>query len=1318
MLTNPAGWAIMAATAVIGLVSAYDLLTVSAKEANEAMDDAVQEYSDAKNELKNITEELEQHNKTIEELESKDKLTYAEKGQLDELKAITKELLLQQDIESRRAEKASKEAANKAVDAYEASYGDYDVSEQSVDTLLSNAGFPTPKDEYDVVGSIASLIRANELLEQSKMELNDALESGDDTEYIEEDIQGYIDDIDAATTLLDDSISDLQDKQLVLEEEYQKAIQKSLEGSPLTSSEKEIIETYDEIDRILRMIFSYTDPSQWNDTKISNIFSTEGLEKSKDELVAMAKSGELTPEVIQGYEKLHKELVDSNLILEDGQTVARAFCDEIYAIAEASKAVATSNNGISAFGISPEDAEALSEYQSKIDLISKNLGNLHNLTSSDITSLMADFREQAFVFEEFGVTGEEGVGNLEGALQTLAEKMREIALDECPQMTNAINAMFDEIINHPKGNAQKLGKEIAELENLLERVKNGESFDVAETASLIDQYGDLSDAIVKLENGYSLEEDAIVSLLNTKIKASNEAVAVDIKNTQKELENINIRIKARKAELTALYEKGRSNWSVDDQRKYGSAMTDLMVAKEEQEKVEAYLSELEKLLNELYDSGSGSSSDQTFDWIETYISRLENKISDFGDTVGDVYATWAERDAALQSQIIETEKLYDAQIEARDRYLSEANNVGLGQDWIKKIQSGTLDISKVNDKQLIEDIQEYIKWYEKAIDMDDAAADSQRSLNELRSQGFNDIQTKYDSILAGFETQANLIEAQLATAQAKGHLAVQGYYETLKELKNGEISTLEKQIADLNEEFGNSDVQEGTEAWYDLTQQIGELGVELANARKEYIDLENELRKSKWDIFDFNRENAQRVMGESDFLIDLLDGQKLINDDGGFTDAGITSVGLHGVNYNGYLEESIRYAKELQDIESQIANSPDDVELLRRRNEILELQQEMILAAEQEKEVIADLVREGYEKQKEALQELCDSYLEELELQKDIYDQQRKTADQTKRIAQLRKMIASASSGGDNSEETKAQLQKWQLELNEANNDLESDQHEQYLSEQREILNNVIEQYSDVLDTQAEDTERLFLNAMAQAKENSALVNETVNQAAKDIGYDINTGLTSLLQDDTLNTNLGDIKTRINDNGTSIADGVEQIKANNITANDIKQNTAGIGASIISAAESVNGAISGAAQSIVTAINGIDIKVPSSSSDSTSDGSFVSPSGVTYRPYSSGLVSMPEIPEYSDTFISSSMQAISAKAAEEAKKALSGNGVNNNTTNVEQVNVSFPLDNVTDAKTLLNELQKNKKLEKLITDMVASGLTGGNSFNKYLTGIR
>ena len=45
------------------------------------------------------------------------------------------------------------------------------------------------------------------------------------------------------------------------------------------------------------------------------------------------------------YDKLENTVqrFDSNLILEDGQTAAQAFCNEIYAIAEASETTATSS---------------------------------------------------------------------------------------------------------------------------------------------------------------------------------------------------------------------------------------------------------------------------------------------------------------------------------------------------------------------------------------------------------------------------------------------------------------------------------------------------------------------------------------------------------------------------------------------------------------------------------------------------------------------------------------------------------------------------------------------------------------------------------------------------------------------------------------------------------------------------------------------------------------------------------------------------------------------------------------------------------------
>lgn len=72
--------------------------------------------------------------------------------------------------------------------------------------------------------------------------------------------------------------------------------------------------------------------------EISNIFNTKGIETTKDELITMAASGELTPEIISGYEHLNEAIQNSELFLENGQTAAEAFCDEIYGCVDAAEA--------------------------------------------------------------------------------------------------------------------------------------------------------------------------------------------------------------------------------------------------------------------------------------------------------------------------------------------------------------------------------------------------------------------------------------------------------------------------------------------------------------------------------------------------------------------------------------------------------------------------------------------------------------------------------------------------------------------------------------------------------------------------------------------------------------------------------------------------------------------------------------------------------------------------------------------------------------------------------------------------------------------
>ncbi len=298
-------------------------------KANEAMDKAVGEYESAKSSLENVNAELEKQNKQLGELQSKGKLTYAEKGQLEELQAITQELLLQKDIEEKRAAEASKEAAAKAVDAYKKQYGRYGSTEEDLQEKLSHENFPLPEGADDVLGTTAAYIRTQELLEQSQKEFNEAAENGEDTTWLAEDVQNYIDTANDYRQALDKSISDLQEKRLALKDEYNKAIEKRDSGTePLTSSEKEVIETYESIYDVMGMVYEYTANNAWKSMQIESVFNTEGIEKTKEELIGMVKAGTFDETTLQSYPKLSGAL-------EQNKVSAGELRNELEALAKA-----------------------------------------------------------------------------------------------------------------------------------------------------------------------------------------------------------------------------------------------------------------------------------------------------------------------------------------------------------------------------------------------------------------------------------------------------------------------------------------------------------------------------------------------------------------------------------------------------------------------------------------------------------------------------------------------------------------------------------------------------------------------------------------------------------------------------------------------------------------------------------------------------------------------------------------------------------------------------------------------------------------------
>lgn len=317
-------------------VTAIDNYIHRVEKANETMSEAVSEYDSAKTALKDTTSQLEEQNKRIDELNKKDKLTYVEQEELDKLKEATRQLELQKNIEEKEKANSAREVADKTVTAFNKQYGKGDIDKNAVDTQLAQSKatgvFQEARNSDDIVGNLASFEYYTEQMEKTQKRYNKALKSGskDDIKYYEENLQDCIDTVDEYTTSLNNNIEDLTKKKNNLQDAYDNAVKKKSSGESLSSDEKDTISKYQEIADIIKLIYSYTDKAGWNNSQISEIFNTNGIEKSKEDLQQLAQEGKLTEEELQKYPNLMNAINNAEFLGEKNSNL-KVFCDDLNA---------------------------------------------------------------------------------------------------------------------------------------------------------------------------------------------------------------------------------------------------------------------------------------------------------------------------------------------------------------------------------------------------------------------------------------------------------------------------------------------------------------------------------------------------------------------------------------------------------------------------------------------------------------------------------------------------------------------------------------------------------------------------------------------------------------------------------------------------------------------------------------------------------------------------------------------------------------------------------------------------------------------------
>lgn len=357
---------------------------------------------------------------------------------------------------------------------------------------------------------------------------------------------------------------------------------------------------------------------------------------------------------------------------------------------------------------------------------------------------------------------------------------------------------------------------------------------------------------------------------------------------------------------------------------------------------------------------------------------------------------------------------------------------------------------------------------------------------------YDNIKTEYDNQTRLNDAQISTVQAQIATLEAAGKSASKEIYEDMMKVSGDTMEKLIKERAEL-EEAGKK-FEYGSDEWYEWRNDLLSIDQRMESCTQNTIEFQkavNELDLKKFSLISAQIESAN---GQIDFLIDTLSHKDLTSKDAsGLTDEGFTtlSLWLDKMENNNKTIKNARDAMAEYMKQVEAGTTGDDFETQNQKlQEWVETIRDAKLADEELKDSIVDLVEEAFNVQLDVLNELIEKRKKALQTEKDLYDYQRKVAGQTKNIAALEKQIAALS--GDKSEEARAKLQKLNVELDEARDELKETEYDKWISDQEDMLDNLTDEMEDFFENILCDTNGLIEAVVKAVNENGSVMVNTL----------------------------------------------------------------------------------------------------------------------------------------------------------------------------------------------------------------------------------
>lgn len=486
-------------------------------------------------------------------------------------------------------------------------------------------------------------------------------------------------------------------------------------------------------------------------------------------------------------------------------------------------------------------------------------------------------------------------------------------------------------------------------------------------------------------------------------------------------------------------------------------------------------------------------SDTVFDWMQQKIDLIDSQVDKLKSKI-DILVGYKSKNSTTDTAIDLLVEKMDILNQMADRYSEEMNKIGLSDDYIQKIQLGTIDIEKINDEDLSSKITEYQDWFKKLQDCNNQIIETQQSIHDLNLSKLDNIINQFEQLT---DIQSQMIDTEkelLSLREKSGELIEANDYTSLVEKQLALTRQNAEAYHALVDEMSKLDLKQGSEEWKKYNDQLQDYKnnmISAADAIEEYKDAMTELVYKELDDF---KSKMDSINGTIDTMNSLIGDTNLVDENGKLTDRGLAQVALYAQQYLNAKQEAAEYNEAIESLDDALESgliTQDEYNSM--LYEYTSAQESAVLASKESRDAILSLVKEGIQAEIDAKKKLIDETKAALEAEQDLHDYQESIAEKSSNISKLERQIAALSNSTDRADI--AQKLQLQQELAEAQKDLYETQYDHEMEQRKDALDKEYEAFEesknkemDELDSNLDAQEAAIKKYLEEVKSNYSTV--------------------------------------------------------------------------------------------------------------------------------------------------------------------------------------------------------------------------------------